>query len=66
MTRGVLPATPEMLKRTTDMIQRQVGRLAQLIEQLLSVSRIQAGRLELQTETVDLVAGAQRDRALTT
>ncbi|KYF58706.1 hypothetical protein BE08_46050 [Sorangium cellulosum] len=35
---------------------RQIGRLTALIDQLLDVSRIQAGRLELQLSEVDLCA----------
>ncbi len=37
-----------------DVIERQVGQLARLLDDLLDVSRITAGKLELRTEAIDL------------
>lgn len=47
---------PEFLISSLETAVRQSGRMAQLIDRLLDVSRIQAGRLELQLEDVDLAA----------
>lgn len=44
------------LLRRLEMLQRQGQRLGKLIAQLLDVSRINAGRLQLELEEVDLVA----------
>jgi signal transduction histidine kinase len=46
---------PDQLRRVLERCERQVRRLEALIDNLLDVSRISAGRLRLQTETVDLV-----------
>jgi PAS domain S-box-containing protein len=50
---GLLPA-PERLARTLDTSLRQVDRLTALIEDLLDVSRIDAGRMTYDFEQVDL------------
>ncbi len=50
------PLRPEELSEPAAVIQRQARRLRELVNDLLDVSRIQAGRLELQPRPVDLVA----------
>jgi PAS domain S-box-containing protein len=47
-------SVPERTLPTLAILRRQVGRLAKLIHDLLDVSRITAGRLPLELETVDL------------
>ncbi|MCE9668853.1 GAF domain-containing protein [Myxococcus stipitatus] len=47
---------PERLARALDVVDRQVKRQTQLIHDLLDVSRISAGRLELSPEPLDLAA----------
>lgn len=49
-------AMPEDAARSLSLAQRQVRRLTRLVEALLDVSRIQAGRMELERSRVDLVA----------
>ncbi len=46
--------TYDRIRGSLDRIHAQVGRLERLIEELLDVSRIQAGHLELRPEMVDL------------
>jgi PAS domain S-box-containing protein len=46
--------TPERLERNLDTIERQSRRLGILVESLLDVTRIQAGRLQLHPEAGDL------------
>lgn len=46
----------DALKKRADGIEKQIDRMQRLIEQLLDVSRITVGRLELQRERVDLAA----------
>lgn len=48
------PIEPERLLGKVSVAQRQVERLTRLINELLDVSRIQAGRLELDREDTDL------------
>ncbi len=48
-------ATPRL-----EMIKRQVERLARLITNLLDISRISAGRLQIELEDVDLAAHGER------
>lgn len=50
------PIPREELLEPAAVIQRQARRLRELVNDLLDVSRIQAGRLELQRRPVDLVA----------
>ncbi|HMI83142.1 MAG TPA: MASE1 domain-containing protein [Polyangiaceae bacterium] len=64
MTRAILKSPDQeslpdrmMVKLTT--FERQIGRLSKLIDHLLDVSRITAGRLELALEEVDLAALAR-------
>ncbi|WP_437998126.1 ATP-binding protein [Sorangium sp. So ce185] len=55
--RAVQRNTPaEALREKTAVILRQVDRLAELVDDLLDVSRLTAGRLDLQLEEVDLAA----------
>jgi signal transduction histidine kinase/NO-binding membrane sensor protein with MHYT domain len=44
----------EQLERVVSVAQRQTRRLARLVNELLDISRLRLGRLELQTEQVDL------------
>ncbi|MBC8133266.1 MAG: PAS domain S-box protein [Deltaproteobacteria bacterium] len=55
---------PQHLRRILERCERQVRRLEALIDNLLDVSRISAGRLRLQTETIDLteIAGEVASR----
>ncbi|XXF78516.1 GAF domain-containing protein [Myxococcaceae bacterium GXIMD 01537] len=48
--------TPDRLRRALEMVDRQVNRQTQLVNDLLDVSRISAGRLELHPEAVHLSA----------
>ncbi|HEY3451412.1 MAG TPA: ATP-binding protein [Myxococcales bacterium] len=50
---------PEFLASSLETTVRQSTRMAALIDRLLDVSRIQAGRLELQIEDVDLASVAK-------
>ncbi len=60
LQRSLEPLPRDVLPETTrakfQSIQRQVGRLASLMRELLDVSRITAGRLKLEVGEVDLVA----------
>jgi len=61
MTRAVLKhpqqeSDPERILAKLATFERQIGRLSKLIDHLLDVSRITAGRLELALEEVDLAA----------
>jgi PAS domain S-box-containing protein len=49
-----LPRAPAVMRRKMTTISRQARRLTQLVGNLLDVSRIQAGRLHLTVEQVDL------------
>jgi predicted ATPase/signal transduction histidine kinase len=49
-------ASPEVVARVSQNARRQMRRLTHLIDELLSVSRLQADQLHLQLEEVDLVA----------
>lgn len=46
--------SPEAVARANELLQRQVDRLAQLVGELLSITRIRAGRLPLELDEVDL------------
>jgi signal transduction histidine kinase len=54
LSRGETPSDAE-LKRALQVIDRQALKLTALIERILDVSRLEAGRLALQCSTVDLV-----------
>lgn len=47
-------ADPEMLKEVSQTLRRQVQHLVQLVDDLLDVHRIAAGKVRLQRETVEL------------
>jgi PAS domain S-box-containing protein len=51
-----LQSSPEMLHRKLRLVQRQAQRLTRLIDEILTVSRIQGEHLELHREEVDLVS----------
>jgi PAS domain S-box-containing protein len=67
--------SPETLRRLRDIIGRQTGHLVRLVDDLLDVSRITRGEIQLRRETVQLrrvlddalesVAGSMRDRGHT-
>ena|GEM_PF-4479198 len=48
------PADPRMVREVHEMMQRQVNQLVRLIDDLLDVSRINSGKIELRRECVDL------------
>lgn len=48
--------SPELLKKMVESDNRQVDRLARLIDDMLDISRINSGKLTLQPEQFDLVA----------
>jgi PAS domain S-box-containing protein len=54
-----LDAPPGFLQKSLESVERQMRRLARLVDALFDVSRVQAGRLELQRESVDLGALAR-------
>jgi signal transduction histidine kinase/tetratricopeptide (TPR) repeat protein len=56
LTRGLVTPTPEKVLQAFGMVERQVGRLTRLVEELLSVSRLESGHLALHLEPVDLEA----------
>ncbi len=47
---------PPLVRERLGKVERQVGRLSTLVEELLDVSRIRAGRLTLQREELDFAA----------
>ncbi len=47
---------PPLVRERLGKVERQVGRLCTLVEELLDVSRIRAGRLTLQREELDFAA----------
>ena len=54
------PNNPEMITRVRDMAERQVQHMALLLDDLLDVSRISRGRIELRRESVDLLSLVNR------
>src|SRR5438270_604241 len=50
---------PQQLQRSLEQIALQSDKLATLIGQLLDIARLEAGRLVLERQTVDLVALVQ-------
>jgi signal transduction histidine kinase len=59
LTRGAASPTPEHVLRAFGLAKRQIARLTRLVEELLDVSRIEAGRFVFDLEWVDLGAIAQ-------
>jgi signal transduction histidine kinase len=57
-------APPGFLRQALESAERQTRRLGRLVDALLDVSKIQAGRLELQKEPMDLVALVREVTAL--
>jgi signal transduction histidine kinase len=60
LERASSSARPEVISRGIQNARRQILRLTRLIDELLSVSRLQAGQVHLELEEVDLAA-ATRD-----
>ncbi len=60
LQRGSMPVTADTVRQTFGVADRQVRRLIKLIDELLDVSRIQARRLPIECERVDL-AGLARE-----
>jgi signal transduction histidine kinase len=52
--------TGDRVTRASDVIARQAEYLARLVEDLLDVSRVMNGRIQLDRRTLDLAAGIQR------
>jgi signal transduction histidine kinase/ActR/RegA family two-component response regulator len=50
---------PEVRRRAREIMERQLAHMVRLIDDLLDVSRITRGKLELRLETVDIVAVVQ-------
>jgi signal transduction histidine kinase/ActR/RegA family two-component response regulator len=55
-----LPADDERHAEIRDIVVRQVAQLSHLVDDLLDVSRINLGKIELRSEPLDLVAIAQQ------
>jgi CheY-like chemotaxis protein len=51
---------PAMLAHAREIIERQTGNMVRMIDDLLDVSRITYGKIELRAETVDLAAVLER------
>jgi len=51
---------PQMLERTRDMMERQVHHLVRLVDDLLDVSRVMRGKIELRKERVELATVVAR------
>ena len=58
------PPDPAREQRSREVIGRQLGNLARLIDDLLDVSRVTRGKIELRTETVEFGALVQRTAAV--
>jgi predicted ATPase/signal transduction histidine kinase len=56
LQRGSVPVTPETVRQTFGVADRQIRRLIKLIDELLDVSRIEAHRFPIEREHVDLGA----------
>lgn len=54
LTLGKLPPAPENVQRGLSLANRQIHRLTRLVDELLDVSRIRSGHLELALEHIDL------------
>ena len=60
---GALAEQPTVVAKRLALCRRQVERLAKLVDELLDVSRITAGRLALELEEIDMVEIAQESIA---
>jgi PAS domain S-box-containing protein len=54
------PGDAARVEQVADMIERQVGQLARLVDDLLDVSRISTGKIELKKERTDLASILRR------
>ena len=54
--RGLPSPENETIKSTSEMMERQVGQMVRLVDDLLDVSRIGRGTIELRTERVELAS----------
>jgi predicted ATPase/signal transduction histidine kinase len=54
ITRGKASPSPEHVRRVLSTIERQGSRLATLVGEMLDISRIRAGKLDLHLEQIDL------------
>ncbi len=45
---------PDLVARTTNMLRRQIGQIVHLVDDLLDISRVNLGKIELRRETVPL------------
>jgi PAS domain S-box-containing protein len=54
------PGDAARVRQVADMIERQVGQLARLVDDLLDVSRISTGKIELKKERTDLASILRR------
>ncbi len=52
----IIPLGDERVESTLNIMRRQVGQLSRLVDDLLDVSRITQGRIELQVEVLDLAS----------
>jgi CheY-like chemotaxis protein len=52
--------SPEMVAEARDMMDRQLGQMVRLIDDLLDLNRISRGRIELRKEVVDVAMVAQQ------
>ena len=52
----IIPAGDTRVDTTLDIVKRQVGQLSRLVDDLMDVSRITQGRIELQYEVLDLAS----------
>jgi PAS domain S-box-containing protein len=57
---GTPGVSPEALERAREMMERQVQHMVRLVDDLLDVSRITRGKVELRKESVDLIGLVQR------
>jgi PAS domain S-box-containing protein len=46
----------EVVRRASDMMERQVGQMARLVDDLIDISRINRGEIELRRERIDLAS----------
>ena len=56
---GVRTATPTSIEQARSMMERQVGQMVRLMDDLLDISRITSGKMQLRKERVELAAVVQ-------
>jgi PAS domain S-box-containing protein len=54
------PGDPQLIERTSGVILRQVERLIRIVDDLLDVSRVSRGRIEVRPEAVDVATAVER------